>query len=610
VKLNFNYGLLDVISKYIMTVRILAIDSFLRYKKQSIIILLTGFLGVSFQAGAVAQAYGYIRMIERDESISLLGYTFQPRESFELFIFFVVAVMLSLLISSYLIYYSNVQGLNLQKEYEKYCSKRIIKSLYSFEFIISMHGYNLTDLSTTMKYVKGYSRLVGRVFRLSINMVIPLITFFVALGALIVINYSLTLLLIIPGLIYMVVVYRINLQGANASNNMEQSTKEAGTDLKAMVKAALFTPFDYNQAVEKVIDGSYRKGAVNKNISSYIERLMSVQKSEYAANILLAVSITLIMFMLIANSFFYGGNWSEILIYIVALRYMLNNLRGVSKSITSINRYYPQFCRYFSLISVGDEGFEKLHQISISNIKNDKNNTDQHDMNSIPTFLKTGFRISLLGLIKLDKFSLIPFFALLLDNNRLRDFFKSAWFVQLSAFEPLPVPFSYYAGYGLKEEKELRDVMIRAGLYEKYEAQFPVKSLKRKLPIDGWMAMDKDLKAFLLLLGGIKTKAKYLIIDEGILKTLSNEACSCFYDLTKDRVVFISYKDTLNDVGSYEEQIVLINDNNEGVKYGNMEWFEQNREEIEKILAPLKKDKGLYGFDNYDEEDEDDSDDI
>jgi len=74
---------LVTLRRYSEVFRWLIVDSLWRFKWRAGIIIAAGFLGVTSQAAAIGQAIYYVRLLGKNENLTILGYTFQTKSSIE-----------------------------------------------------------------------------------------------------------------------------------------------------------------------------------------------------------------------------------------------------------------------------------------------------------------------------------------------------------------------------------------------------------------------------------------------------------------------------------------------------------------------------------------------
>ena len=166
-------GLGGIGLRYVGTLKSLFMDSVWRFKVQSVAILLSGFLGVTFQVAAIGQAIYYLRLLEKGKAISHFGYTFEPRSSLLFFVLFTAVVFISLLVSAWMIYFSRLKVNRLRRRYEEFCSKRALRS-FAQGLRLSADGEAFFNDRTILQTVRRDANFCGRTVQMLLEGKMPL----------------------------------------------------------------------------------------------------------------------------------------------------------------------------------------------------------------------------------------------------------------------------------------------------------------------------------------------------------------------------------------------------------------------------------------------------
>ena len=405
----------DSLTRYIITFRWLLTDSVWRFRLQFFMICMTSFLGILLQVGAFGQVLYYARLLEQGEKFNFIRQSFDVSSSIELFIVFVVSILFFLLLSSWLIYFSRSKIITLGRKYEEFCSKRIFLLLNS-SFATGILDEATYDDKILYRLSTSDSRYCGRVLRIITNTFIPIITFAVNFLVLLYINFFLTLVVFILMTISLLFLYKINVKGATNSNLMEQYARKAATEKRQIIarQQLVATPL-----TAMSIERSFISGEQKRYLDAFEGKLQAVFKSEFVSNVFFAIIISVILLMLGIFIFHKKAGWGELIIYLIALRYGLVNLRQVNKQLTSINRFYPQVRRYFHFIEAVKNNFNS-HSV-------DDKYTITANSKFISKFyesyqLKAGNRIGLICSVELNRYTL-PF----ITNCLMRESSKSLY---------------------------------------------------------------------------------------------------------------------------------------------------------------------------------------
>lgn len=589
-------SVIETSSKYGKIFKLLITDSLWRYKGETIQIVLAGSLGVFFQAQAIGLAVYYAQTLEKGEAITMLGRSFELRSS-EINLFLCgIAVLLSLLISTWLIYFFDMRSLKLNRMYEEFCSKRIL-SLSGINLRFGTNSENgIIDDKHLLRLARSDSRCCGYVLRLILNGVAPAITFIVATAVLFYINPFLSLLMLVMMGISLSFQYKISIYGAKNSSLMEKNATQAAYEYQRIIyqqKWVAASLPEHESWLEKVFTSTI----VKEYIDAYIGRLRAPRSSQFVSNILFAVAIFTIFLTLGLSILTEGKGWGRLIIYLIALRYVLVNLKQLSKNITSINRFYPQIRRYFQFIqntetqSIDGEKLLESYTVVVGGNPID-GSLEHYD-------LSKGSCVGLISPVALNRYTLAFLTDSLLgkSSDAARTALGSMWFVS-SQFGCLPgQPLRELLGFppGYKWQ-ELINEMKGTGLECKLIEKLP-HSLEKPVSPDTWNQVDSDLKYSLALLRTCHSDCQWIMLEETGLRSLSDVTRQYFLKRLSDRILVIIYDKDIKTVGNYNEDVISLIDETGVRALGDIDWFKENHNKV-KETANMKYKKVYTGVDN------------
>jgi len=585
-------------------------DSIWRFKRESFIILFTGFLGVSFQVWTIGLALYYARAMEKGETINLRIYEFNARTSVILLVLSGIAILFSLSFAAWLIYFSRINNLALRRKYEEFCSKRIFLLLSSHFNVWGLFAQGIDNDKALMKLVRKDARYCGKVVWMLLDIFIPVITFLVAVGALLYINSFLTLLIFVLLSISAIFLYKVNILAAKNSSLMEKFAKLSRKDylqaIRCQKNIAVLPSNNGNNCDE---NNFFSFGAPKKFLDAYIGRLKTLEYSQLISNIIFAVAVFLILLVLGGMIIFKGEGWGRLIIYLVALRFMLTNLRQINRKITGINRLYPQMRRYFQFLFVTEIPLDKTHKLRDSYII---------EVSEIPALksslkrftLKKGNKVSLVSRLKLNHYSLAFLTDIVLGHSHedARRVLNSMRFVT-SNYEPYPNR-SFRKSIGLPPEycyEDLKKDLSRIQLWDKYKELVP-QDLDAPSTSSKWRQIDSTLKFALALINVFHSNCQWVMLEGLGLRSLFEASHKCCLDQLSDKIVIITFYDDLQAVGEYQEDVIAAVAFNEIIGLGDVSWFKQNQETIEEILNEEEsnnKQKARAGIGDEDDDDDD-----
>jgi hypothetical protein len=603
-------GFYTALHRYLVIVRWLTKDSLWRFWQQSAFILLSSFLGVTFQASVIAFVLLYARILERGENLPLLGLQIEPRSSVFLLVLVSSAMLVALLCSAGLIYFAGVSTIKLARQYEQHCAERVIHLLSSSFKIWTPLDIPFSSNSLVLKYARSDARTCARVLRILLQSIVPAFRFIIAAVALAYINILLSLFLLIFFGMFSLFLYKLNIVGARKSEQMEKYNAGMSREYRSIITRLkvgnLSLPLD-----DRWLDRNlFNTGETNLHLEGYQERFLVIEKSNLANNILLAIAIFTILLVLGISIFQEGQNWGRLAIYLIALRETLNSLKTISAKLTSINRFYLQIRRYFQFIENTGAPSQAIPQPTHYTLAPGH---DQVGDSLVRWRLAAGQRVGLLSPVELSRYTL----TLLLDNllghskKAVNSALSSPWFVtsganylpQLSLRENLGLS----AGYIWQD---LRQELQQAGLAERLEAQLP-PDLETRLTPEAWEQVDREVRFALALLPALSADCHWVLLEEKGLSFLKPPAREYFLKRLANKITVIVFHKNLATAGMYGEDAIAVIDGKELIGLGPVDWFGAHQDQIAAIVSQAAGQfvkQAVAGED--DEEDDDAADEI
>ncbi len=560
----------------------LILDSVLRFRKMVVLVILTGFLGVFTQIGAIGLIIRYAQALESGGIVRLLGIEFEARSSKELLILCGLLVLLSLLFSAWSIYFCNTRMIKLCRRYEEFCSKRILK-LSGLNLIFRTEsGNGYIDDKHFFRLAHTDSRYCGRVFRLFLKSVTAAITFPVATVVLFYINPFLSFLILLALGIYSCFQYKINVNGARDSILMEKNARNAICEYQQVIrqqKEIVAQLPEYESWLEKVFTST----KVKNYLDAFEGRLRAPDNSQFISNILFAVVIFIAFLILGTSIILEGEEWGRLIIYLVALRYGLVTLTNLSRSITSVNRFYPQIRRYFQFIQNTETPLKDEAPVA-NYVVRVRTNAIAGSLESWN--LSKGSRVGLISPVTLNRYTLAFLTDCLLGHSRdaARNALGSMWFTT-SQYGCLPGrPLRESLGFPLGYKwQELLNEMKGTGLEGRLKEKLP-QGLEKPISPDTWNQVDHDLKFTLVLLRACHSNCQWIMLEETGLRSLTDITRQYFLRRLSDRIMVIVHHKDITAVGKYNEDVISLIDEKEIIALGNIDWFKENHARVEEII--------------------------
>ena len=343
---------INTIRKYIFVIHWLIKDSIIRYQKKILVIIASSFAGLVLQIQAIAVALLYSRAIERGGNFSILFLDFSDvRNSATALFVCATGVLASLLVSSWLVFFSRTRVLLLWREYEIYCSTRAIVLLSKTKSKIDIENLDPTDQGSLIRLVRTDAKYSGRALEIIINSIIPLFTVIISLATLFVVDFILTCVVALAVLISTFFLFQSNRLASDSSRSLENYASPSLRVYSQIIQWIHTSTHQFPRDAAWIRKKIFSSGDIKRSLDAFHGRLIALAKSELIGSINFSVVIFIIILILGGGILLGSQNWDGLLIYLVALRYCLANVKLISSRITAINLFYPHIKRYYRFIS-------------------------------------------------------------------------------------------------------------------------------------------------------------------------------------------------------------------------------------------------------------------
>lgn len=547
----------------------LVLDLFKQYSASIPIVLFAGFVGVTLLAATFFLFLFLIQKLAAGKSIDLpfgQGELILDHMSVVEMALIGFGVFLLLFLSETAVYYSRKKTLNLSKLYAEFCSKRILEYISSPILTLGLYPKNI-DLNKQALLRAGTkdSRICGIALRKILDSIVPVIVIMVSLGGMIYLNTLLSIIIAGILLIYVFFQARVSRQGARYSAKSEKNSPIARKEYSNLLDSFL-SDNSKGWSAESTISESFRKGAIAESNLAYINRLVVIPHSRYVTGFFSAVIIS-ILFIDIFSSINEQTDWSEIFIFLIALRFALVNLKQVFVNLTAINRTYAGIRKYIGLV-------EFLKSDSVSEFDPFVVCQFDHHNRSLPKSLtqvkiEKGSVYSIFSDLDNNRFGIIEFYKIIsgnLDRALSMDFRKIRFISDndIPQFATIDSLLWEYENFALLND-------ANGKLTNLVSSSLSIDKGLRLTP-QLWNSIGKSERYILNLISAMISESDLIILDaddfyeelltlEPILASQTNKA------------VFIIHHSNDNIVGKLKESLVFIISQHTLLGVGDSEWY-------------------------------------
>ena len=561
----------------------LFVDSVWRYKWSSVAALVSDFLGVTFQVTAIGQALYYARAFSNGETVHLWRYSFEARTSVPLLGLFSAGILLAVTISALMIYYSKAKVLRLWRDYADFCSRRILLLVHRSQNLGRPEPGTVQTHQDILQLANKDAKFCAFGLRVVLDGAIPLLTFLVALAALVYLNVVLSLILGVLVLLVLPFLYKASERGALNSAWFEEYGRRARREYVGMLKRLV------GVTVPARADTRWVRAPLESDLNrryhdAFAGRVIAAQQSLLVISIMLGVAMAMVLLFFGYDAMKTGSNWDAVLSYLVAMRYCVVNLRTVGVQLTHLNRFYPHLRRYRDFVVSTETApgpaaeMPQAWSLRAPDAAVPESRTE--------AAFRTGERLHLFGPIRLNRYS-VPF---VLDrllspaSEQLDDLVAATWFVGQGYGSP---PVSVREFLHLAEGEGLADLGVDAAFQADLEQALP-PDLDRPVPEAIWKEMDRGLAYSLALLAGRRSGCRWLLLDAQGLADVPEPRRRQLLEGLGDRFVIILSVTEMEHLGRFGEDLVALTDGTSLLGLGDLNWADAHRDDLAAHLRDIE----------------------
>lgn len=567
-------------SRYIEFVKWLFVDSIFRNRGTCLLIVSSGILATVLEINALALVIYYGGLLSKGDTFEYLNYSYVVRDSFVPLIFVAICTFVLLIGSALLTWYSRLTTLRLRKKYELFCSRRVLQLISGGELFFPDSNSKFHSDGVVIRVARMDSRYCGRIMVALLTSLSPLVIALIACVGLFIIDSFLSSIIVVLLGISAFVMGKIGVAGANASVEIERNQKLTSRAFKRIIQYIKSSSTDRTLEDGWLDEQLYTTKPVKSYYRFYENRLRVTEHSQLTSNILLAVGILVITIVLGYQAIASSTGWETLVIYLLALRYALVNVKRIFTKITNINRFYPQLRRYLDFINSSKHA-EELDQpfpeavLQSTCIQNSKAywNPESKLVHAI------------LWDKPINSINIQLLYRLIFSDERIaHSFAKSTYTLsqetELLAKDPV-TPECFGINRSYEQEEDLNKLKQAEAICASREQNrvcyslFAARQSKKKILAIDSMAVD-DIKQILNLRSLIAPSFPILIVYKGL-----------FFDMSREWV---------SDV------VVATSSSVCGV--GDVDWLNRNAEELKTHFRLASEARSTNGIDEDDDDDD------
>lgn len=323
-------------------------DLFKAYPLAMIRLTAFSMCGASLQGAVLVGAIKFVQALEKKATFNIANIEFVARDSQTLFLAVCVFFLLMSL-SALLMYLAGAGASKLISKYHAYCQKRAL----------ALFGTVIPGSSAPKKANEAYTLIIKNVLQDTQKMAM-LVRFFAssipnlvilvyAFPALVYIDLSMTIVLIVLVILFLPLFYYTNIQAYRSDLMMKRSGAGANKTLQALMDE--INDFQYISPSQiEAINKAFNKGKLREKTESMPQYFLTIAQTELWTNIMLGLGVSLVIIFQVQSALEKETSWSMIVAYLSFLKLGVNAFKGIMSFMTKFSRFYPYIHRYQNFV--------------------------------------------------------------------------------------------------------------------------------------------------------------------------------------------------------------------------------------------------------------------
>lgn len=289
----------------------------------------TAMLSVALTAAAIGVMVGYAKLLESGEPVAVFGTAYAPRESGSLLAVACAGVLGLLLLAGALEYFRGLMTIAMHRRTHARRAEVVIGELSKPGLPVVPLG-DAAPRALLGKIMGQDAAIFGRIARLLLNAIGPIVIGAIAFVALVVVEPLGTVVVAGAVVVALLFLYRTNRAAAASSRALEEARPRVQTAVRETLRLA---------AMGESVAAVDRSGIGELEVARG-QRMRALAEGQLVANVAIGVALASVIATIGARNIKDGGGWTELIAVLVAIRYLMSNLRTISSTIVGVNRFH------------------------------------------------------------------------------------------------------------------------------------------------------------------------------------------------------------------------------------------------------------------------------
>lgn len=577
----------EVVQRYASFLRWFMPDALGQRKLLVMFVILASAVGVGFQAMTFGAIIYYANLIATGQHLTadlyLIEIDLDPRVSVQLLIATSISALSFLALSALSVYFARIGNIKMGRNYNEHCIERLLNLVGKDKqpVLKTVEGKYIDD-KYLMRMMIGDARLCGRVLRIMLDMIVPITTLLVAFSVLIYLNAKLTLIVLVCMSAFILFQAHVSRSGARDTKKFEGYTpivlkilkgllSQNSTQIEHLPKNKSHKPKSYRSV-------SDQSGALRRQFNAFEGRIRATEQSRLVSALFTAIMVGLLLFILGSKIITSGIGWSELVVYLVALRFAMTSLQLVFGQLTTMNRFYPQLQRYISFVrsyptKIQNSKSARLLPI-ILDVKDSASMGGSHRL-----ILNRGNLVAISSIHEVNKYTyshLVSHISKAADLS-VEEVLSDTIF--LSSKHSL-VGYAASQIFSPNNKDEIPQINSDSKWLKDFRSIVP--SFDSCINNTQWEKMSSDLRNILLLKSLENCHEELVLIESSMLQGLEEEDWILIRRNLNGKLLFVSYESQGTDcIEELDFDHVVIAEEDKVFAMGDLSWYKKEKSRIQ-----------------------------
>jgi ABC-type multidrug transport system fused ATPase/permease subunit len=215
------------------------------------------------------------------------------------------------------------------------------------------HDERETPRQIAARMIGGAARHTALALRDMLRIILPALTFLAAVGFLFWIDLTVTLVVLPIALLYLLPLYLINRQVTHRQKRYRALSRKARSEVSQALRARMLggpmtSPVKQN-ALESILR-PLRADSFRGALGALYGRLLADRRTHMLNTSFFVACLVALLVFFGAQSREHGRPWSDLLFYLVALRFAVTSLRQVTTLVGKFSRFFPEYRSYGTFV--------------------------------------------------------------------------------------------------------------------------------------------------------------------------------------------------------------------------------------------------------------------